>query len=511
MPRPRTSMRQIREILRLSLQLNLSANEISGVLGVSRGKVQDVLRRAHATETAWPLPESDESLYQTLYPPVNYLPQEQALPDWERINAQLRRKGVTLQLLWQEYLKENSVGFSYSQFCRLYRSWASQRDLVMRQEHRAGEKLFVDYAGQKVPIICRFSGEVKLAAVFVAVFGASNYCYAEASESETLRDWLSSHIRALRFFGGSPKFVVPDNLKNAVIKATRFEPELNKSYLRLSEHYGFGILPARPYKPKDKAKVEKAVQVVESRILAAIRDMTFFNIDDLNKEISRRIHELNDEPFQKLSGSRRSWFEAVDAPALSPLPRTDFTFENWELSVRVPKDYHISVERHFYSVPCRLASELVDIRITDNVIEVFHKNARVASHIRSGAEGQKTTLEEHMPAQHAAYQGMSVEKFMNWAEKIGPSTSAVVVAILQSKPHPQLSFDQCWGLLRSLTSKYGKDDVETACHHALLLASPSYLVVKTLLKKGIENLPTQLPLDLPKVSHPNIRGPNQFQ
>lgn len=511
MPRPRTSMRHIREILRLSIQLQLSANEISSAVCVSRGKVQDVIRRARATGTTWPLPEDDTALQEKLYPSPTQSDEEQVLPNWDAVDAQLRRKGVTLQLLWQEYLHEQPRGYSYSQYCRRYRLWAAQRDLVMRQEHRAGEKLFVDFVGQQVPIVCRFTGEVRHVCVFVAVFGASNYCFAEACESEGLRDWLAVHVRALRFFGGCPRYIVPDNLKSAVTKATRFDPQLNKSYQRLAEHYGFGILPARPYRPKDKAKVEKGVQVVEQRILAPMRNMTFFSIDDLNLEIAQRVVELNNEPFQKLSGSRRSWFETVDAPALSALPRTDFSFEDWDLSVKVPKDYHISVERHFYSVPYRLVSEYVDVRVTDNTIEVFHKNARVASHIRNRIEGTKTTLEEHMPAAHAAYQGMSPEKFLAWAEKIGPSTTSVIGEVLKSKPHPQLCFDQCWGILRSLTGKFGNEAVEAACHHAISISSPSYRVVKTILEKGIDKLPTQLPLDLPKVSHPNIRGPNQFQ
>ncbi|MBX9690957.1 MAG: IS21 family transposase, partial [Cyanobacteria bacterium] len=398
-----------------------------------------------------------------------------------------------------------------SQFCRRFRKWAAQRDLVMRQEHRAGEKLFVDFAGLRFPVTCRFTGEVRCKPVFVAVFGASNYCYAEACDSEGLRDWLKVHVRAFRFFGGCPQYVVPDNLKSAVTKAERFDPQLNKSYQRLAEHYGFGILPARPRKPKDKAKVEKGVQLVEQRVLAPMRNMTFFTLEDLNREIVQRVNDLNNEPFQKLSGSRLTWFKAVDEPELKPLPKTDFSFESWDLSVKVPRDYHICVENHFYSVPYRLVGELVDVRLTDTTIEVFHRNARISSHLRNCTEGAKTTLEEHMPASHAAYQGMSAEKFLTWAEAFGPSTSAVIGEVLKSKPHPQLCFDQCWGILRALSGKFGKDAVEKACHHALRLNSPGYRVVKSILESGVEKLPAQLQVELPKVLHPNIRGPNQFQ
>ena len=511
MPRPRTSMHEIREILRLAIQLQLSANEISRATGVSRGKVQDVVRRARAANVEWPVLDDDTVLADRLYPRAANPKQEPPVPSWEKIDAQLRRKGVTLQLLWQEYIREHADGYSYSQFCRRFRRWASQRDLVMRQEHRAGEKMFVDFAGLKFPLTCRFTGEVVDVPVFVAVLGASNYCYAQACASEQLRDWLTVHIRTLRFFGGVPQYVVPDNLKSAVTKARRFDPLLNRSYQRLAEHYGFGILPARPMRPKDKAKVEKGVQVVEQWILAPMRDMTFFTLDDLNQEILRRVEELNNEPFQKLSGCRRTWFENVDAPELKPLPKADFTLEEWDLSVKIPKDYHISVDGHFYSVPYRLVGEIVDIRLTDTTIEAFYRNGRVARHMRNWAEGQKTTSEEHMPAAHAAYQGMSPEKFLEWATAVGPSTKLVISEILRSKPYPQLCFDQCWGILRSLTGKFGNEAVETACGHALLLSSPGYRVVKSILERGIENLPKQMPLELTRVSHPNIRGPNQFQ
>jgi len=510
MPRARTSMQQIREILRLFLQLQISANEISRATGASRGKVQEVIRRARALELTWPLAEDDEQLQIQLFPPSKKAGDEAPPPNWEKIKTQLRKKGVTLQLLWQEYAREDLATYSYSQFCRLYRKWDAQRDLVMRQEHRGGEKLFVDFAGLRFPVTCRATGEVKMVPVFVAVFGASNYCYAEASESEGLRDWLNVHIRALRFFGGVPQFVVPDNLKSAVTRATRFDTKMNKSYKRLAEHYGFGILPARPYKPRDKAKVEKGVQVVEQRILAPIRNMTFFSLYELNQEILRRVAELNEEPFQKLPGSRRTWFEAVDQPELRPLPKTDFDFEEWDLSITIPKDYHINVDQHFYSVPYRLVGEAVDVRLTDSTIEVFYKNRRVASHMRSWAAGKQTSVEEHMPAPHREYHGMSVEKFVHWAEEIGPCTKILIEEIFKSKPQPQLCFDQCWGILRSLSGKYGNESVELACRHALQIRSPGYRVVKTILETGIDKLPEQITLELSNITHPNIRGPNQF-
>lgn len=510
MPRPRTSMQLIREILRLSLQLNLSTNQIHLVVRVSRGKVQDIVRRAQAAGLSWPVPEDDAALDALLYAQRCEDAGDVPLPHWEKVHAQLRHKGITLRLLWQEYISATPTGYGYSQFCRLYRQWAAQRDLVMRQEHLAGEKLFVDFVGMKVPVVCRDTGEVSYASIFAAVFGASNYFYAEACASEELRHWLGAHVRAFRFFGGVPKYVVPDNLKNAVLEAKRFEPVLNKSFVRLAQHYGFGIMPARPYRPKDKAKVEKGVQVIEQRILAPLRNVTFFSIDDLNREIARLVTEVNEEPFQKLSGCRRSWFETVDAPALKPLPLTQFEYEAWCQSVKVPRDYHIALENHYYSVPYRLVGELVDVRYTDTTVEVLHRNSRVASHMRSWAQGSKSTLEEHMPASHAAYQGMSAEKFLHWAKNIGPATEAVISHVLKSKPHPQLCFDQCWGILRSLPKKYGEESLEKACQHALSLNTPGYTVVKTILERGLDKLPQQMSLDLSKISHANIRGPNHF-
>jgi len=261
----------------------------------------------------------------------------------------------------------------------------------------------------------------------------------------------------------------------------------------------------------DKAKVEKGVQVVEQRILAPLRNTTFFSVAELNKAIANLLHDLNEEPFQKLSGCRRSWFESVDAPALSPLPLKPFEFEEWIMSFKVPRDYHVKVLNHHYSVPHRLVGEYVDIRYTDSTVEVLHNNARAASHVRSWAEGQKTTQDEHMPASHAAYQGISAEKFLEWAEDVGPATTSVINSILKSKPYPQLSFDQCWGILRSLVKKHGKDAVEKACKHALSLNAPGYRVVKLVLETGLDQMPEQLSMDLSMLSHANIRGPNHYQ
>lgn len=513
MPRERTSMRACREIIRLALQLKLSANEIHRAAKISRGTVQSCIKRAIALNLTWPLPDNldDAALEQMLYPPAQKQCARYAAPDFEKTRSELARKGVTRMLLWEEYKEEHPDDFyCYAHFSKLYRRWLGKKDIVMRQSHRAGEKLFVDFAGQTVPIVCRDTGEVMTAQIFVATFGASNFTYAEACQSQELRNWLALHVRAFQFFGGAPQLLVPDNLKSAVTEARRFDPLLNRSYRRMAEHYGCGILPARPYRPRDKGKVEKGVQTVEQWILARLRDLTFFSIHDLNETIRTLLVELNEEPFQKMSGCRRSRFEEIDKPALRQLPQQPFEFEDWSLSIKVPKDYHVGIDEHYYSVPYQLVGERVDIRLTDATIEVFHQNIRVASHVRNWASGEKTTAQEHMTPAHAAYQGMSSEKFLRWAHETGPATEQVISVILASKPYPQLSYDQCFGILSSLVKKYGNEKVELACKHALSLGTPGYRLIKLLLQHSLENLPEQLSIDLSGICHSNIRGPQHF-
>ncbi len=514
MPRKRTSMPSIREILRLAFQLELSANAIHQTLQISRGTVQECIRRARQANLTWPLSDEldDSRLEEMLYPPVPKRTVQYALPDCEQIHKELCRKGMTRKLLWQEYSQNNPGNCcSYWHYTRLYKRWRGNQEVVMRQIHNAGEKLFVDFAGPGIPIVNRETGEVAMAQIFVATFGASNFTFAVACESQDLRSWLTAHILAFRFFDGVPKFLVPDNLKSAVTDARRYNPLLNKSYSRLAEHYGCGILPARPYRPKDKAKVEKGVQVVEQRILARLRNVTFFSIHDLNREIHLLLKEVNEEPFQKMAGCRKSRFEEIDKPALRPLPVEAFEFEQWSLSVKIPKDYHIEADGHYYSVPYRLVGERIDVRFTDTTIEILHNGLRVASHVRNWAAGEKTSAVEHMPPAHAAYHGISAEKFLQWAQEVGPATVQVIRTILASKPYPQLSFDQCFGILRSQLNKHGSAPLEVACRYAIGIGCPSYKVIKSILEHGVENLPTQLPLELAGIDHSNIRGPEHFK
>ena len=513
MPRERLPMQKIRELLRLALQLELSANEILRVLRISCGKVQETRRLAAAHELVWPLPveQDDQFLENLLFGAPAPVPTRYEDPDWEKIDRELRRKGMTKKLVWLEYRSETPTGLSYPQFCRRLRQWQKKRDVVMQQDHRAGEKFFVDFAGQGAWITDRDTGEVRRAEIFVGVMGASNYIFARGCADQKLQSWIEAHIHAFRFLGGVPRFLVPDNLKSAVTKADRHDPTLNRTYQRLGEHYGCGILPARKRHPRDKAKVEKGVQIVEQQVLAPLRNQTFFSLDHLNQEIGRRLKEVNDQPFQKLSGSRTTWYEEVDRPAMQPLPRFEYEFEEWSVNVGVPNNYHVFIDCHYYSVPYQLSGESVEVRSTANTVEVFHSNLRVASHLRSWVQNGKTTAEEHLPPKHAAYHGMSPERFIQQARKVGPNTTAMIQHLLDSKPYPQLSFDQCFGLLRTLKDKYGSTDLEAACSYAFRLRSPGYRVVREILKQGVENLPSQLKLPTTSFEHKNIRGPEHFK
>lgn len=345
---------------------------------------------------------------------------------------------------------------------------------------------------------------------FVATFGASRYTCFEAVQTQRLQDWIEAHIRAFRFFGGVPKFLVPDNLKAAVIDANRFDPILNRTFQRFAAHYKVGVKPARPRRPKDKAKVEKGVQNTEYRVLARLRDRTFFSLGELNRELQLLRDETNREPFQKLSGSRASWFEDVDKPALRPLPEQEFEFEEWIVGYRVPKDYHVNVQGHHYSVPFLLAHKIVDVRYTKTVVEVLHGNTRVASHIRNWAEGSKTTCPEHLAPSHAVYHGLSPEYFLEKASQIGPSTRAVVQSLLNAKPYPQLSYSECFGIIKTLKSSYGDEEVEQACIQAIRLGSVGYRVVKSILQAGVKNMPEQLTLRLGNKEHENLRGAKYY-
>lgn len=463
MPAKRQSMRTIREVLRLKFGLGLCRNQIARSLGIAQGTVTAYLGRATRAGLGWPLAEdlSDEVLEALLFPPVVAPPCRRAPPAWATIHAELARKGVTLELLWYEYRREHPEGYGYSQFCQLYRQWRSTVDVVMRQTHRAGEKLFVDYAGQTLAVTDPTTGEIRTAEIFVATLGASNYTYVEAAPSQDLPAFIAAHQRAFAFFGGVPELVVPDNLKSAVTRAHRYEPELNRSYTEMAEHYGVAILPARAARPRDKAKVETSVQIVERWILAPLRDRVFFSFDELNDAIAPLREAMNTRPFQKLPGSRRSAFEEIDRPALRPLPSTPYAYATWK-KARVHVDYHVEVEGHYYSVPYNYVGRQIDVRLTAGTVEcILGSRLRIASHLRSPHKGRHSTVTAHMPRAHQEYDGWSAARFQQRAARIGPATAELVGRLIAARAHPQLAFRSCFGILR-LAGHYGHDRLEAA-------------------------------------------------
>lgn len=508
-------MRKIHLVLRLFFEAQLSIRAIARSIGASPATVGDYVRRAKAAElTTWPLPEAldERALEARLFPtsapptPVSRAPP----PNWAHVHAELRRKGVTLSLLWQEYKTEHPDGLQYSWYCQRYRDWSGRVDVVMRHAHRAGEKLFVDYAGHSVAVVDRATGELREAQIFVAVLGASNYTFAEATWTQSLPDWCGSHVRALRFLGGVPELVVPDNLRSAVTKPHRYEPDNNPTYTDLAEHYGFAILPARVRRPRDKAKVEAGVLLVERWILAALRDRTFFSLAELNRALAELLERLNSRAFQKLPGCRRSAFESIDRPALRALPGTPYEFAQWK-KVRVHIDYHIELERHYYSVPHALVGKQLHMRYSEHTLECFHRGQRVASHVRVHAKGKHTTVAEHMPEKHRRYaEQFSPGRFARWAESIGPATAALIAQVLQARRHPEQSYRSCLGILRLATS-YSDSRLEAAAQRALLLGSHSVRSVESILKHRLDEqaLHEQHELDLP-TDHDNIRGPDYY-
>ena len=464
MPAERLTMRKIREVFRLKFDCEISNRQIAKSCNIARSTVAEYLFRFQQSALSWPLPIdiNDNQLEQLLYPQLPAVPADQrAVSDWSYIHQQLRHKSVTLMLLWQEYKEQYPQGYQYSQFCHLYRQWTKQIDPVMRQEHRAGEKLFVDYAGQTMLVYDLHANQMREAQIFVAVLGASNYTYAEATWSQSLPDWIASHSRAFAFFTGVPQIVVPDNLKSGVKKACLYEPDINPTYLDMANHYDTVVIPSRVRKAKDKAKVEVGVQVVERWILARLRNHQFFSLRQLNETIAELLIKLNNTAFQKLPGCRKQMFEALDKPALKPLPLQPYAYAEWKIA-GVNIDYHIEVNFHYYSVPYQLIGKKLDVRITENTIECFYKSKSVASHIRSYLKGRHTTLAEHMPKSHQQWAKWTPQRFINWAAKIGPHTTELIEVILNSRKHPQQGFRSCMGILR-LSKSYDDQRLEAAC------------------------------------------------
>jgi transposase len=508
----RLDMRRTREILRMKWERGLSHRKIARSLGISAGVVGSTVSRAkHAGLSIEGLAElSEDQLEQRLYGVPMAQANRASLPAPEHLDQELRRPGVTLELLHIEYLEEHPDGLRYTSFCNHYRKWKERQSPRMRQTHRAGEKLFVDYAGKRPRIVDRETGEAREVELFVAALGASNYTFAEATDSQKLEDWVGSHARCFSFLGGVTDVLVPDQLKSGVTKADAYEPEVNRCYGDMARHFDCVVVPARPAKPRDKAKVEVAVQIAERWILARIRRETFYSLEELNRRIQELLEDLNDRPMKKLGGvSRRELFERIERSELKPLPAEKYELARWK-KARVNIDYHVEYDKHYYSVPHRLLKEEVEVRATKSLVEVFHRGKRVASHRRGRPLAGHSTNPEHMPASHRAHAGWSPSRLISWGGKMGPHTQLMVESILRDRPHPEMGYRSCLGILR-LEKTYGAERLEAACERALLVNARSYQPVKAILKNGMDRQKTEedgTVTDIP--SHENVRGSEYF-
>ena len=463
------------------------------------------------TETE-PDEQEEEKVEAALYgsEPVRSRPADRATPDFAALQQERQKsKSVTLQLLWEEYRAANPDGYQYSRFCYLYQRWRGAQDIVLRQEYKAGEKLFVDWAGPTIPIYSRTSDEVGQAHLFVAVLGASSYTYAEATADEQMINWLTAHMRAFEFFGGLARLIIPDNTRTGVSRACRYDPDLNPTYQQMAIHYGIGVVPARPYKPRDKAKVESGVLVVERWIMAALRNHRFFAIEDLNQAIRQLLTKLNQRPFRKRQGTRASLFGSLDKPALLPLPAERFDLSEWS-KARVNIDYHVAFDDNYYSVPYNLVQEVIEIRSMPTTVEIFHKGKRVASHLRSRDSGSAITNSEHRPKSHQEHLAWPPSRILNWAGTIGPNTARVVERIMEDKPHPEMGYRACLGVIR-LAKKYSNERLEAAATRGLLTGAWRYRSIESILKNSLDLHSLEAPTDLtPPPSHDNIRGAEYF-
>lgn len=507
----RVSMRKTKEILRLHFGMGLTKRQTSRSCSLSHSTVCDYVRRAKGAGIGWPLPEGiDEATLEAKLFPGKTTPvlSEKPLPLWADIHAELRKKGVTLQLLWIEYKHQYLDGYQYSRFCELYRRWEATLDLSLRQEYRAGEKMFVDFAGKGIEVIDPLTGDIKEAEIFVAVLGASNYTYAEAMESQDIPSWITAHIHAFEYYGGVPEITIPDNLKAGVSKACRYEPDLSPTYQDMAAYYGIAVIPARVRKPQDKAKVEAGVLLVTRWITAALRHHTFFSILEVNEKIWELLERLNMRKFKKLDSTRRELFETLDKPSLRPLPETRYQYAEWK-KARVHIDYHIEVNGHFYSVPYQLVKKHVEVRLMAQTLEILYKGNRIATHQRSYAQGRFTTIPEHRPEKHKRYYEWTPSRMIQWAEKTGTDTATVVETILSGRVHPEQGYRTCLGII-SLGRKYTPERLEAACKRAVAIQAYSYKSIKSILHNGLDRQPMPEAKEVKPIEHDNIRGEGYF-
>jgi transposase len=519
-------MRQIKEVLRLRHEAGLSQRRIALAVGLGKSSVCDYLERAKHAGLCWEQIRalSEQELEQQLFQQVGRNePSSRAPIDLSWVQRELRKKGVTLQLLWSEYAEAASAHgssvrpYQYSQFCEAYARHKQTLHPVMRQEHRAGEKMFVDFSGVRPCIVDPLTGEVTEVELYVAVLGASNYTYAEATRTQQLPDFVGATTRALEYFGAVVEVIMPDQLRSAVKRPCLYEPEINATFAEMGAHYGCAIVPARPRKPRDKAKVEVGVQIAQRWILACLRNRAFFSLDDLNAAVAELLERLNTRPLSKSTQSRRELFETLDRPAMKPLPASRYVLGQWKLDVGVPPDYTVIFDDRRYSVPCALIGQRVDIRATTSTVEVLHKHERVASHVRSyGPKGKPVIAPEHRPRSHQEYGAWPPERFVSWAQTIGPHVAALIEAMLAESRHPELRYRSALGVIR-LAKSYGNERADAACRRAIAIRSPSYRSVQTILKHALDREPLPADVDAPQPApahntppHEHVRGAEYF-
>lgn len=503
------TMRTIREVLRLGLSGSLSLRDIGRSLHITHPTVQKYLQAAQDADLDWPkITAMDDAALRKIICVKPVRKPQRPLPDYVRVHQELKKPGVTIDLLWQEYKSAYPHGYQETQFRRYYYEFVKRLQLSMRQRHKFGDAMFVDYAGQTVPIHDRVTGAITPAQIFVAVLGASNYTYAEATPDQSLASWIGSHVRTLEYFKGVPLKTVCDNLKAGVTSACRYEPDINPTYADMAAHYGTVVLPTRVGKPKDKAKVEGGVLIVERWILAALRNRKFFSVGELNEAIRELLVRLNQRLFKKLPGSRESVYKEHELPALKKLPMTAYEYAQWK-KARVNIDYHIELDGHYYSVPYTLVHEEVHVRYTVNIIEIFHAGRRMTSHARSQVRGRHTTIHEHMPKSHQEYLNWTPTKIIEQAKKIGRHTGELVEHILNSRQYPEQGYRSCLGIIR-LAKEYTHVRLEGACQRALVIGAHSYRSVVSILKAGLDQQPVYQKAQQPSIAHDNIRGGGYF-
>ena len=506
-------MKDIRSILRPTHESGLSVREVSERLGLSKSTVSTYLLRAReAGLDGWPMPEGcsdDAALERRLFRQMGRPPRDTTEPDWQLISREMKRKSVTLLLLWQEYREAHPDGFGYTWFCDKFGAHEKRANPAYRHRHSAGAEMQTDYAGQTIPLIDPDTGEVHAAQLFVAVLGASSYTFAVASLHQQLPDWIDGQVRALEYFGGTPGSIVCDNLKAGVAKALWFEPTLTATFAAMAEHYDTTVLPTRPAKPRDKGKVEGAVLIVERWIIARLRNQQFFDLGVLNAEIAKLLEMLNGKIMRHVGRSRREMFEEIERATLRPLPVERFEYAEWK-TAKVHPDYHVAVDCNFYSVPHGLIGKKVDVRLTQRVVEIFHDHKRVASHMRSSQRGFHITVNAHMPKAHQRYADRTPASLIERAARMGTNVQILVERMMSDRRHPEQGYRSAMGIL-SLGRGYGPARLDAACDRALAIEAITYASVLSILKSGLDQASPVTEPNRPTPSHGNIRGAVYYQ